>query len=67
MTNILNTKIMQLDNALSNYKDTKGEIVSFTVDPKNSDVYTAKGSDGFNYYIEIKKPIMCEVKRVKEE
>ena len=35
---ILNTKIMQLDNALSSSKDTKGQIVSFKVDPKNSDV-----------------------------
>lgn len=64
MTKILNTKIMQLDNALTNYKDTKGQIVSFKVDPNNADTYIGKGSDGFNYYIEIKKPIMCEVKRV---
>ena len=61
---ILSTKIMQLDNALSNYKDSKGEIVSFKVDKNNPDVYTGKGSDGFNYFIEVKKPIMCEVKRV---
>lgn len=66
MTNILNTKIMQLDKALSSYKDTKGELVSFTVDPNNSDIYTGKGSDGFNYYVDIKKPIMCEVKRVSK-
>ena len=63
---ILNTKIMQLDNALCSYKDSKGELVSFKVDPNNSDVYTGKGSDGFNYYIEIKKPIMCEVKRISK-
>jgi hypothetical protein len=63
---ILNTKIMKLDNALSSYKDLKGQLVSFKVDKNNSDVYIGKGSDGFNYYIEIKKPIMCEVKRVKE-
>ena len=63
---ILSTKVMQLDNALSSYKDSKGQLVSFKVDPKNVDIYTGKGSDGFNYYIEVKKPIMCEVKRVKE-
>ncbi|HET7644209.1 MAG TPA: hypothetical protein VFK40_11915 [Nitrososphaeraceae archaeon] len=63
---ILNTKIMQLDNALSNYKDLKGQVVSFKVDPKNSDIYTGKGSDGFEYCIEIKKPIMCEVKQLSK-
>ena len=63
---ILNTKIMQLDNALSSYKDLKGQLVSFKVDKNNPDIYTGKGSDGFDYYIEIKKPIICEVKRVKE-
>lgn len=63
---IINTKIMQLENALSSYKDTKGQVVSFKVDPKNSDLYTGKGSDGFDYYIEIKKPIMCEVKQLSK-
>jgi len=63
---ILNTKIIQLDNALSSYKDTKGQIVSFKVDSKYPDVYTGKGSDGFDYYIEIKKPIYCEVKQLSK-
>ncbi len=63
---ILSTKIMQLDNALSSYKDTKGQVVSFKIDPKNHDIYTGKGSDGFEYYIEIKKPVYCEVKQLSK-
>ena len=63
---ILETKIMQLDRTLSSLEDTKGNIVTFKQDKNNSDTYIGKGSDGYNYFIEIKKPIYCEVKRVKE-
>jgi hypothetical protein len=60
---ILDTKIMQLDKALSSYKDTKGELISFKIDSNNSDIYTGKGSDGFEYFIEIKKPNILRSKK----
>jgi hypothetical protein len=63
-TKILNTQVMELDKALSSYRDTHGEIVSFTIDPNNSDIYTGTGSDGKTYYVQVEKPTMCIVRTV---
>ena len=65
MTKIISTQILELDKALNNFKDSKGEKVNFSKQ-KDSETYKGVGSDNKTYYIELKKPIMCSVSIVKE-
>lgn len=64
MSKILNTKLMTLEEALSNYKDTKGVKVTFTVNPQDPNIYTGTGTEGFTYYIDVQRVKYCEVKIV---
>ena len=62
---VVNGQIIELNNALSSWRDLNNKIVKF--EQKSNGVYEGIGSDNRTYFLEIQKPIMSKVTIVKNK
>ena len=61
---VFQTKVMTLQDALTNYRDTNNNLVSFT-QIGTTGAYTGTGSDGYVYFVNPSPRNVVEVSMTK--